>query len=99
MSASKSKLGSLIASALTVLLVASGADAGGGGAVPAPHLSVAPRHLTVTNAPTKVSDDANVHDGAQIILFVQHAPPTGYDPDYFKTPRQGVHIELELILE
>jgi len=39
------------------------------------------------------------HDGAQIILFVQHALPTGYDPDYFKTPRQGVHIELELILE
>jgi hypothetical protein len=81
MSGSNSRLASLIASALTVLLVASGADAGGGAgkAVNAARLTVVPRQLSVQQAPRNVSDDWGVHPnskplavpGARQIYIVQ----------------------------
>jgi hypothetical protein len=40
-----------------------------------------------------------IRQATQMILFVQHAPPAGYDPDYFRTRKQGVHIELEQLPE
>jgi len=30
------------------------------------------------------------------VRFVQHTPPAGYDPDYFRIRAQAVNVELEL---
>jgi hypothetical protein len=37
-----------------------------------------------------------VPGAARIVLFVQHTPPAGYDPDYFRIRAQAVNFELEL---
>jgi len=35
-------------------------------------------------------------DAYRPVRFVQHTPPAGYDPDYFRICAQAVNVELEL---